>query len=94
MPTVEFRASIVIGSGSLSFELVRALVEKLPVMVTPRWVDTPTQPIGIEDLVAYLVAALDLPGDGARSTRSAAPTGSPMATSCGSTAGCAVSSAG
>jgi uncharacterized protein YbjT (DUF2867 family) len=59
--TVEFRASIVIGSGSLSFELVRALVEKLPAMVTPRWVDTPTQPIGIEDLVDYLAAALDLP---------------------------------
>ena len=65
VPTVEFRASIVIGSGSLSFELVRALVEKLPAMVTPSWVDTPTQPIGIEDLVAYLVAALDLPAAGA-----------------------------
>jgi uncharacterized protein YbjT (DUF2867 family) len=61
IPTIEFRASIVIGSGSLSFELVRALVEKLPAMVTPSWVDTLTQPIGIEDLVAYLVAALDLP---------------------------------
>ena len=61
VPTVEFRASIVIGSGSLSFELVRALVEKLPAMVTPSWVDTPTQPIGIEDLVAYLMAALELP---------------------------------
>ncbi|HEX2217795.1 MAG TPA: SDR family oxidoreductase [Gemmatimonadales bacterium] len=61
IPTLEFRASIVIGSGSLSFELVRALVEKLPAMVTPSWVDTPTQPIGIEDLVAYLLAALDIP---------------------------------
>jgi uncharacterized protein YbjT (DUF2867 family) len=61
VPTLEFRASIVIGSGSLSFELVRALVEKLPAMVTPGWVDTPTQPIGVEDLVAYLVAALDRP---------------------------------
>jgi uncharacterized protein YbjT (DUF2867 family) len=61
VPTIEFRASIVIGSGSISFELVRGLVEKLPVMVTPRWVDTPTQPIGIEDVVAYLVAALDRP---------------------------------
>lgn len=61
VPTIEFRASIVIGSGSLSFELIRALVEKLPAMVTPSWVSTPTQPIGIEDLVAYLVAALDLP---------------------------------
>src|SRR3982751_2376511 len=63
VPTLEFRASIVLGSGSLSFDLVRALVETLPVMVTPRWVDTPTQPIGIEDLVAYLVAALDVRGD-------------------------------
>ncbi len=61
VPTIEFRASIVIGSGSLSFELVRALVEKLPAMVTPKWVDTPAQPIGIEDLVAYLMAALDRP---------------------------------
>ena len=59
VPTIEFRASIVIGSGSLSFELVRALVEKLPAMVTPSWVSTPTQPIGIEDLIAYLIAALD-----------------------------------
>ncbi len=64
VPTIEFRASIVIGSGSLSFELVRALVEKLPVMLTPRWVESPTQPIGVEDLVAYLVAALDLPKAG------------------------------
>jgi uncharacterized protein YbjT (DUF2867 family) len=61
IPTIEFRASIVIGSGSISFELVRSLVEKLPAMVTPSWVGTPTQPIGIEDLIAYLVAALDLP---------------------------------
>ena len=63
--TVEFRASIVIGSGSLSFELVRSLTERLPAMVTPRWVRTRTQPIAVEDLVAYLVAALDLePGAG------------------------------
>jgi uncharacterized protein YbjT (DUF2867 family) len=64
VPTIEFRASIVIGSGSLSFELVRALVEKLPIMLTPRWVESPTQPIGVEDLVAYLIAALDLPKAG------------------------------
>ena len=61
VPTVEFRASIVLGSGSLPFDLIRALVEKLPVMVTPGWVRTRTQPIGVEDLVAYLVEALDLP---------------------------------
>jgi uncharacterized protein YbjT (DUF2867 family) len=45
VPTIEFRASIVIGSGSASFEMLRALVERLPVMVTPRWVRTATQPI-------------------------------------------------
>ena len=58
--TIEFRASIVIGSGSLSFELVRALTERLPVMITPRWVRTRAQPIAIEDVIAYLVAAHDL----------------------------------
>jgi uncharacterized protein YbjT (DUF2867 family) len=61
VPVVELRASIVIGSGSLSFEMVRALVERLPVMICPRWVAVPTQPIAIEDLTACLVAALDLP---------------------------------
>jgi uncharacterized protein YbjT (DUF2867 family)/tetratricopeptide (TPR) repeat protein len=57
---IEFRASIVIGSGSLSFEMIRSLVERLPVMVTPRWVSVIAQPIAIEDLLAYLEAALDL----------------------------------
>jgi uncharacterized protein YbjT (DUF2867 family) len=60
VPAIEFRASVVLGSGSLSFDLIRALVEKLPVMITPSWVNTPTQPIGVEDLVAYLVEAIDL----------------------------------
>ncbi len=58
--TIEFRASIVLGSGSLSFEMIRALVERLPLLVTPRWVWTRAQPIAIEDVVAYLVEALDL----------------------------------
>ena len=56
---VELRAAIVIGSGSLSFELVRSLVERLPVMICPRWVAVQTQPIAIEDLLDYLLAALD-----------------------------------
>jgi uncharacterized protein YbjT (DUF2867 family) len=60
VPTLEFRASIVIGSGSLSFEMIRALVERLPVMVTPRWVRTAAQPIAIEDVIAYLLAGLDV----------------------------------
>lgn len=60
---LEFRSSVVIGSGSISFELVRALTERIPVMITPRWVSVATQPIAIEDLVAYLLAALDLEVD-------------------------------
>jgi uncharacterized protein YbjT (DUF2867 family) len=58
VPTIEFRASIIIGSGSLSFEVVRALVDRLPVLTPPRWVRTPAQPIAIEDAIAYLMAAL------------------------------------
>jgi uncharacterized protein YbjT (DUF2867 family) len=60
VPTIELRASIVIGSGSLSFEMVRALVQKLPVMITPRWVSQPAQPLAVEDLIAYLVDAANL----------------------------------
>ena len=64
VPVVEFRASVVIGSGSLSFEMIRALVERLPVMIAPRWVSVAAQPIAIADLISYLLAALDLPLDG------------------------------
>lgn len=66
VPTFEFRASIIIGSGSLSFEMIRSLVDKLPVMVTPRWVRSRAQPIAVEDVIEYLVAALDFPGPGSR----------------------------
>jgi uncharacterized protein YbjT (DUF2867 family) len=61
VPVLEFRASVVIGSGSLSFEMIRSLVEALPVMITPRWVNVLAQPIAIDDLLDYLVAALELP---------------------------------
>jgi len=57
---IELRASIVIGSGSLSFEMIRALTERLPVMIAPRWVATLAQPIAIEDLLAYLAASAEL----------------------------------
>lgn len=60
VPVIEFRASIIIGSGSLSFEMIRALVERLPVMVMPRWVRVTAQPIAIGDVLAYLRAALSL----------------------------------
>jgi uncharacterized protein YbjT (DUF2867 family) len=59
VPTIELRASIIIGSGSLSFEMIRALVEKLPIMTTPRWTRSLAQPIAIEDILAYLLAALE-----------------------------------
>lgn len=61
VPTIEFRASIILGSGSLSFEMIRSLVDRLPVMITPRWVRTLAQPIAIDDVLAYLLAALDFP---------------------------------
>ena len=64
VPTVELRASIVIGSGSVSFEMIRALCEHLPVMITPRWVSVLAQPIAIQDLIEYLVHALDVPISG------------------------------
>ena len=61
--TVEFRASLVIGTGSLSFDLVKSLTDRLPVMLCPRWLTTPTQPIAVDDVLAYLLAAKDmLPG--------------------------------
>ena len=66
VPVIELRASVVVGSGSLSFELVRALVERLPVMIIPRWTKVKTQPIAVDDLIAYLVACLDLPADAGR----------------------------
>jgi len=56
VPVIELRASIIIGSGSLSFEMIRALVERLPIMVTPRWVRVAAQPIFIGDVLEYLVA--------------------------------------
>ena len=66
VPVIEFRASVVIGAGSLSFQVIAALVERLPVMICPRWVTTLTQPIAIDDVLAYLEAALDLPDGGSR----------------------------
>ena len=58
-PISEFRAGPVIGSGSASFEMVRYLTERLPVMVTPRWVKNPVRPVAVRDVLAYLVAALE-----------------------------------
>ena len=60
-PVTVLRAAMIIGSGSASFEILRYLVERLPVMVTPRWVSTEAQPIAIQNVLHYLVACLDCP---------------------------------
>ncbi|MGJ3239146.1 MAG: SDR family oxidoreductase [Anaerolineae bacterium] len=57
----EFRAAVLVGSGSVSFEMIRSLTERLPVMICPRWVFTKTQPIAIRNALAYLIDALEIP---------------------------------
>jgi len=59
-PVTEFRAAVIVGAGSVSFEMVRNLTERLPLMICPRWVFTRIQPIAIRDVLAYLVAVLDV----------------------------------
>jgi uncharacterized protein YbjT (DUF2867 family) len=59
--TVELRASIIIGSGSLSFEMIRSLVNRLPIMITPSWVRVRAQPIAIEDVLDYLIESIQVP---------------------------------
>jgi uncharacterized protein YbjT (DUF2867 family) len=61
VPTIEFRASVVIGAGSLSFDLMKSLTDRLPVMLCPKWLSTFTQPIAVDDVLSYLLAAKDLP---------------------------------
>ncbi|UCH65854.1 MAG: SDR family oxidoreductase [Ignavibacterium sp.] len=56
----EFRAGVIVGSGSLSFEMIRYLTERLAVMITPKWVNTRTQPIAIRDVLRYLIDALEI----------------------------------
>lgn len=60
IPVTELRAAVIIGAGSASFEMLRYLVEVLPVMVTPKWVDTRCQPIAIRDVIRFLVGVLDV----------------------------------
>ena len=61
IPTIEFRAGVVIGSGSASFEMLRYLTERLPIMTTPKWVQNRIQPIAIRDLLHYLIGAITIP---------------------------------
>jgi uncharacterized protein YbjT (DUF2867 family) len=61
VPVTEFRAAVIVGSGSLSFEMIRWLAERIPVMICPRWVQQRIQPIAIRDVIEYLVAAPTTP---------------------------------
>jgi uncharacterized protein YbjT (DUF2867 family) len=61
VPVTEFRAAIIVGSGSTSFEMIRYLTERIPIMITPRWVSTKVQPISIRNVLDYLVRALEVP---------------------------------
>jgi uncharacterized protein YbjT (DUF2867 family) len=63
VPTTVLRAAVIIGSGSASFEMLRYLTERLPVMVTPRWLDTRIQPIAVRDVLRYLVGSAQMPAD-------------------------------
>ena len=66
VPVTEFRAAVIVGAGSISFEMVRDLTERLPMMIVPKWAKTRIQPIGIADLLAYLLAALETPESAGR----------------------------
>jgi uncharacterized protein YbjT (DUF2867 family) len=66
VPVTEFQAGVIVGSGSLSFEIIRYLTERLPMMICPSWVYTRTQPIGIREVLQYLVAALEVPESAGR----------------------------
>ena len=66
VPVTEFRAAVIVGSGSISFEIIRHLVERLPVMICPRWIYSRIQPIAVDDLLDYLVSALDTPSSSGR----------------------------
>ena len=64
--TVEFRAGMVVGAGSLSYRLLKSLTDRLPVMICPRWLTTATQPVAVDDVLAYLLAARELPAGESR----------------------------
>jgi len=66
-PVTIFRAGMIVGSGSTSFEILRYLVERLPVMITPRWVSTPSQPIAIRNVLFYLIECLKVEATSGRS---------------------------
>jgi len=71
--TIEFRAGMVVGAGSLSYQLMKSLTDRLPVMLCPRWLTTPTQPIAVDDVLAYLVAGRELPPSESRTYEIGSP---------------------
>jgi uncharacterized protein YbjT (DUF2867 family) len=73
VPVTVLRAAMIIGSGSASFEILRYLVERLPVMVTPRWVSTPSQPIAVRNVLHYLVECLRVPETAGRTLDAGGP---------------------
>ncbi|MEP7025433.1 MAG: SDR family oxidoreductase [Actinomycetota bacterium] len=66
VPVAALQAAVIIGSGSASFEMLRYLTERLPAMITPRWVHTPVQPIAVRDVLRYLVGCASLPAEVSR----------------------------
>ena len=68
LPTTEFRAGPIVGSGSASFEMVRYLTERLPFMIAPKWIRNQVQPIAVRDVLSYLVAAREHPPCGVVAT--------------------------
>ena len=64
--TIEFRAGMIVGAGSLSYQLLKSLTDRLPVMICPRWLTTATQPVAVDDVLAYLLAARELPAGESR----------------------------
>lgn len=66
VPTTVLRAAVILGSGSASFEMLRYLTDRLPIMVTPRWLHTRIQPISVRDVLYYLVGSASMPGDVSR----------------------------
>ncbi len=71
--TVEFRAGMVLGAGSLSFQLMKSLTDRLPVMICPRWLTTATQPVAVNDVLSYLLAARELPAGESRTFEIGSP---------------------
>ncbi|MEO8097712.1 MAG: NAD(P)H-binding protein [Acidobacteriota bacterium] len=83
VPVTVLRAAMIIGSGSASFEILRYLVERLPIMITPKWVSTPCQPIAVGNVIGYLVGVLSVPETTGAYSILVVPRCSAIVTSCG-----------